>query len=80
LIRLVIGEGLGATALGLAIGLLAAAGATRLMQSVLFGIVPLDPLSFAAAPIVLAIVATCACLVPASRAASVDPSEALRSQ
>ena len=70
------GEGLGLTVIDLAIGL--AAAATRLMQSALFGVTPLDPISFAAAPIVLVFVATIACLLPAARAAAVHPSEALR--
>ena len=48
------------------------------MQSALFGVTPLDPISFAAAPIVLVFVATIACLLPAARAAAVHPSEALR--
>ena len=78
LIRLVVREGLGVTLVGLAIGLAAAAAATRLMQSALFGVTPLDPISFAAAPIVLVFVATIACLLPAARAAAVHPSEALR--
>ncbi|MGH9143693.1 MAG: FtsX-like permease family protein, partial [Vicinamibacterales bacterium] len=78
LVRLVIREGLGAAGLGLALGLAAAAALTRLMQSVLFGVAPLDPLSFGAAPLVLALVALLACLVPARRAASIDPAEVLR--
>jgi predicted permease len=80
LIGLVVREGLTVTAIGLAAGLCAAAALTRLMQGVLFGVAPIDPLSFAAAPLILAIVATAACLLPASRAASIDPSEALRSE
>jgi putative ABC transport system permease protein len=78
LVRLVIREGLGAATVGLAIGLVAAAALTRLMQGVLFGVAPLDAVSFAAAPLVLAIVAVLACLLPARRAASTDPAEALR--
>jgi len=78
IVRLVVWEGLTVTAIGLGIGLAGAAAATRLMQSALFGVTPLDPLSFAAAPIVVAGVATIACLLPAVRAASIDPSEALR--
>jgi len=70
------GEGLGLTVIDLAIGL--AAAVTRLMQSALFGVTPLDPISFAAAPIVLVFVATIACPLPAARAAAVHPSEALR--
>jgi putative ABC transport system permease protein len=80
LVRLVVREGLAAAALGLALGMMAAAGLTRLMQGVLFGVAPLDPISFAAAPFVLTIVALLACVLPARRAASTDPAEALRSE
>jgi putative ABC transport system permease protein len=76
----VLREGLTVTAIGLAIGLAGAVAVTRLMQSVLFGVAPLDPVSFAVAPALLAVVAVVACLVPASRAASIDPAEALRSE
>ena len=78
LVALVVREGLTVTAIGLAVGLLGAAALTRFMQGVLFGVAPLDVLSFIAAPIVLAVVAVAACLLPASRAASTDPAEALR--
>jgi predicted permease len=78
IVRLVVYEGLTVTVIGLGIGLAGAAAATRLMQSALFGVTPLDPLSFATAPIVLAAVAATACVLPAVRAASIDPSEALR--
>lgn len=72
-VGLVLREALSVTAIGLAIGLPGAAALTRLMQSVLFGVTPLDPVSFAVAPVVLALVAAAACLLPASRAASSDP-------
>jgi cell division protein FtsX len=63
---------------GCAFGLAAAAAATRLMQSLLFGIGPLDPLTFAAAPVVLAGAAVIASYLPARRAMTVDPVETLR--
>jgi putative ABC transport system permease protein len=78
LVALVIREGLAVTALGLAVGLVAAAALTRLMQGVLFGVTPLDAASFVTAPLVLLPVAVAACLLPASRAARTDPAEALR--
>jgi putative ABC transport system permease protein len=78
LLRLVLREGLILTALGLVLGLGASAGVTRLMESLLFGVTPLDAVSFAAAPLAMLGVAVVACLVPARRAAAIDPAEALR--
>lgn len=78
LVRLVMGQGLAVTAAGLLIGVAGAAALSRLMAGLLFGVTTLDPVSFAAAPLVLAVVAAAACLLPARRAAAVDPSEALR--
>jgi ABC-type lipoprotein release transport system permease subunit len=78
--RLVVREGLGATIGGLVVGLAAAALLTRLMQSVLFGIGPLDLVAFVAAPLVLIPIAVLACLIPARRAGHTDPMEALRSE
>jgi putative ABC transport system permease protein len=80
LVGLVVREGVGATLAGLAAGLVGAALLTRLMQSVLFGIGPLDLVAFIAAPAVLVPVALATCLLPASRAAQADPIEALRSE
>jgi predicted permease len=78
LLALVVREGLTTSGIGLALGLAAAALLTRLMQGVLFGVTPLDPLSFAAAPLALLVVACAASLLPGRRAASTDPAEALR--
>jgi predicted permease len=73
-------RGLVTTALGMAIGLLGAAGAGRLMQALLFGVEPLDPLTFAAMPIVLATAAVLASYLPARRATAVDPVDAMRTE
>jgi putative ABC transport system permease protein len=78
--RSVIGEGMRTTGAGLAIGLAVAAALTRLIESMLFGVKPLDPLSFAVAAFVLGAVALVACLLPAWRAARVDPLVALRTE
>jgi putative ABC transport system permease protein len=80
LMRLIVREGLGATVAGLAAGLVATAFLTRLMQSVLFGVGPLDFVAFVAAPLVLIPIAVVACLIPAGRAAQTDPMDALRSE
>ena len=71
-------EGLTVTAAGLASGIGGAIILTRFMQGVLFGIAPLDAVSFVAAPALLALVAAAACLVPARRAAATNPADALR--
>ena len=52
--------------------------ATRVMRGLLYGVDPLDAVSFAAAPVLLAVVAITACLVPAWRAVSTSPVDALR--
>lgn len=63
---------------GGAIGLLAAFGLTRLVQSFLYGLTPTDPLSVALSTAVLVAVTALACYIPASRATKVDPTVALR--
>jgi predicted permease len=80
LVRLVLAQGLSVVGLGLLLGLAAAAAVTRLMQSVLFGIGPLDPVAFAVAPVILLAVAVLACLLPARRAAATDPAVAFRGE
>jgi ABC-type antimicrobial peptide transport system permease subunit len=66
--------------LGVVFGIALAAGLTRLMSAQLYGVSPRDPLTFAAVALVLILVALAACYIPARRAASVDPTEALRAQ
>jgi ABC-type antimicrobial peptide transport system permease subunit len=80
LLYLVVTEGLSVTLIGLVVGLVASAALTRYMQAALFGVGPLDPTSFVAAPVALIVVAMAACLRPAIRAASVDPAGALRTE
>jgi len=80
LVSMIVREGLAVAAIGLAAGLAGAAALTRFMQAALFGIAPLDLASFAAAPVLLFVVAAAACARPARRAASIDPAEALRTE
>ncbi|HEX9709036.1 MAG TPA: FtsX-like permease family protein, partial [Candidatus Thermoplasmatota archaeon] len=79
-LRLVVGEGMRLATLGLALGTTLAVGLTRLMTSLLFGVEPLDPLTFATVPALLAACALLATSLPALRASGVPPSEALRSE
>jgi ABC-type antimicrobial peptide transport system permease subunit len=66
--------------IGLVLGLLLAIGATRLETSMLFGVSPLDALSLTVAIAVLAVAITLAAWLPARRAASIDPMQALRTE
>jgi len=65
---------------GVAVGLGGALALTRMMTSLLFGVSPTDPLTFAAIPIVLIAIVFIASLVPAVRATRLDPMAALRYQ
>jgi predicted permease len=78
--RLFVQRGLIVVGAGVAIGLVGAAGVTRLMQSLLFGIRPLDPIAFTAMTLVLVTVAVLASYLPARRAATVDPVQTLREE
>jgi predicted permease len=77
-IRMVTRQGMTLVALGLAIGLPAAFAATRLLRSLLFETAPHDVVAYAAAAVVLVVVAFVACAVPALRASRVNPMTALR--
>jgi predicted permease len=66
------------TGVGIVIGLAVAAAVAQLLRTLLYGISPLDPLSFAVVPLVLVMAAALAGLLPAARAASINPVDALR--
>jgi predicted permease len=77
-LRMVLGEGLKITLIGIAIGLAAAFGLTRLITTVIYGVGTTDPITFASVAILLSGVALLACYIPARRAMRVDPMVALR--
>ena len=80
ILRLVVGEGLSLTVIGVAIGAAGSLFATRLLQSLLFEIRPSDPLTFVLSAVVLIIVAGLASFIPARRAAQVDPLVSMRAE
>ncbi len=77
-IKMVVGQGLRLTLVGVAAGMLAALGLTRTLSSLLFEVTTTDPLTFMGIPLVLTGVALLACWLPARRATRVDPMVALR--
>jgi putative ABC transport system permease protein len=77
-LRMVLRDGARMTLAGIVIGVVAALLLTRLMSSMLFGVSPSDPLTFAAVAVLLSLIALLACYVPARRAMKVDPMVALR--
>jgi predicted permease len=80
LTRLFVAHGFALALIGVAFGLAGAAALTRLLRSQLFDVNPLDPLTYAAVSIALIAAAVIASLVPALRAAAVDPLEAVRAE
>jgi predicted permease len=78
--RLFVSHGLVITAIGLALGTLAAAGFTRLLGAVLFGVNPIDPVAYGVSVIGLGLVALLATWLPARQATRVDPAVALRGE
>ena len=79
-LRMVLGQGLALVVSGLVIGLVGALALTRLMSSLLFGVTPTDPVTFAGVALVFLFAALAACYMPARRATRIDPLIALRSE
>jgi putative ABC transport system permease protein len=77
-LAMIVGRGVLLAALGAGIGLLASLALTRVLGSLLYGVSPTDPASFAAVAVFLLAVAALASYIPGRRAARVDPAEALR--
>ena len=79
-VRLVLGEGVALALAGLALGLAGALALTRLLATMLFGVSPTDPATFAGIALILVLVAVAASGIPAWRATRIDPVEALRAE
>src|SRR5262249_35279526 len=77
-LELGVGQGLALVLIGVVVGLAGALGLTRLMDSLLFGVTPTDPLTFSIVASLFGVVALVACYLPARRAMKVDPMVALR--
>jgi putative ABC transport system permease protein len=77
-LRLVLGQGMWTTGIGVTAGIGGALALTRTMESLLFGVSPTDPLTLGGVTLLLAGVSLLACYIPARRAMRVDPIVALR--
>ena len=80
ILRLVLGQGLTLAAIGAGIGLVASLAAMRLLSTMLYGVRPTDPLTFAGSSTLVILVALAASWIPARRAASIDPMQSLRTE
>ena len=78
IIRLIVSQGMTLAGIGIGIGLATGYFAARSMQAMLFGITPFDLPTFLGVPLVIALVTLAACMIPALRAAQIDPQNALR--
>jgi putative ABC transport system permease protein len=78
--RLIIGQGIGLSAIGVIIGVVVAILLTRLMTTMLVGVRPTDPLTFVSMVLLFLVIATASSWIPANRAAAVDPNQALREE
>ena len=79
-VRLIFSDGVWLTATGAIVGLVAAAAGTRLLASMLYGVSPTDPATFVTVPVLLALVAVIAAIVPVRRALRLEPMSILREE
>jgi putative ABC transport system permease protein len=77
-VRLIMGQGMVIALGGVVIGVVGAAGLSRLTQTLLYGVSPSDPLTFGAVSAIITVVAAVACVIPTRRALRVDPLQAIR--
>jgi ABC-type antimicrobial peptide transport system permease subunit len=77
-LRLILGQGMTLTLIGIGIGMIAAIGLSQLIEHLLFGVSATDPMTFFVIASLLSAVALLACYIPARRASKVDPLRALR--
>jgi putative ABC transport system permease protein len=78
--KLIVGQGLRLTAVGVAAGLIAAFALTRGMTTMLVGVKATDPVTFATVALIFFLISAMACWLPARRAANLDPTMALREE
>jgi len=80
ILQLVVGEGLRLSVAGMMLGLAGALAVTRVMASMLVGVEPTDPMTFAAIALLFVVIAAGASWLPARRASRLDPMEAIREE
>jgi putative ABC transport system permease protein len=80
ILRMVMGEGASMAAIGIVIGVIIAAAATRGLATLLFGVSRFDPVSYVAVAVLMLAVSALACWLPARRAARIDPAITLRAE
>ena len=80
IVGLVVGRGCRLTLIGIVLGIAASVGTNRLLTRLLYNVEPSDPLTLVLVPVPILLAAVLACWGPARRAASVDPTDALRAE
>lgn len=80
IVRMVLGQGLMLSLMGAAAGAIASPAAARILAGLLYGVTPVDPITYAAVIVCVIVISLLACAAPALRAAAVDPSKALRQE